>query len=114
MSQKNNDRKGRWRNKIIAFRVSPEEDEMLERKVAVSGLTKQDYLINCVLDKDIIVNGNPYVYRNIVDELRRLISIHKDELTSDDQEFMNWILKVSKAMEEEKMTKVKAEMEPRQ
>ena len=24
------DRKGRWRNNIVAFRVSPEEDELLE------------------------------------------------------------------------------------
>ena len=45
MSQKVLDRKGRFRNKIISFRVSPEESIMLERKVKLSGLTKQDYFM---------------------------------------------------------------------
>lgn len=54
MSQKVLDRKGRFRNKIISFRVSPEESIMLERKVKLSGLTKQDYLINSILDKEIV------------------------------------------------------------
>lgn len=61
MSQKVLDRKGRFRNKIISFRVSPEESIMLERKVKLSGLTKQDYLINSILDKEIVVEPNPYV-----------------------------------------------------
>lgn len=60
MSQKVLDRKGRFRNKIISFRVSPEESIMLERKVKLSGLTKQDYLINSILDKEIVVEPNPY------------------------------------------------------
>ena len=31
------DQQGRWRNKVIAFRMSPEEDEVLEAKVKLSG-----------------------------------------------------------------------------
>lgn len=65
MSQKVLDRKGRFRNKIISFRVSPEESIMLERKVKLSGLTKQDYLINSILDKEIVVEPNPYVITSI-------------------------------------------------
>ena len=30
MSAKCLDKQGRWRNKTVAFRVSPEEDELLE------------------------------------------------------------------------------------
>ena len=30
MSLKNRDNKNRWRNKTVAFRVSPEEDEQIE------------------------------------------------------------------------------------
>ena len=37
------DQQGRWRNKVVAFRMSPEEDEVLEVKVKLSGLTKQEY-----------------------------------------------------------------------
>ena len=33
MSHKNNDKQGRFRSKVIAFRVSPEENRVLERKV---------------------------------------------------------------------------------
>ena len=45
MSVKVLDRQGRWRNKIVAFRVSPEEDEQLDIAVSLSGLTKQDYIV---------------------------------------------------------------------
>ena len=38
------DQQGRWRNKVVAFRMSPEEDEVLEAKVKLSGLTKQEYV----------------------------------------------------------------------
>ena len=34
MSAKNLDKHNRWRNKTIAFRVSPEENEQIERYVA--------------------------------------------------------------------------------
>ncbi len=40
MSLKVYDRKGRWRNKTVAFRVSPEEDQELERVVRVNGKIK--------------------------------------------------------------------------
>ena len=36
------DQQGRWRNKVVAFRMSPEEDELLETAVRLSGLTKQE------------------------------------------------------------------------
>ena len=73
------DRKGRWRNKVVAFRVSPEEDELLETKVRLSGLTKQDYIISRLLEKEITVVGNPRVYKalrnqmeSIYEELQRI------------------------------------------
>lgn len=78
------DRKNRWRNKLVSFRMSPEEAEQLNYFARLSGLTKQEYLINRALQKDVIVNGNPRVYkvlRNLfrenLEELKRL------EKTSD-------------------------------
>ena len=59
MSVKVLDRQGRWRNKIVAFRVSPEEDEQLEIAVRLSGLTKQDYIVRRLQEKEIVVVGNP-------------------------------------------------------
>lgn len=45
MSEKNLDEHGRLRSKTIAFRMSPEEADLLDRLVAISGMTKQDYII---------------------------------------------------------------------
>ena len=79
MSQKNRDNKNRWRNKTVAFRVSPEEDEQIETAVRLSGLTKQNYITRRLLCRDVVVQGNPRVYkalRNelaaVQDELRRI------------------------------------------
>ena len=62
MSKKNLDRKGRFRNKIVSVRMS-EEEAKLDRRVLLSGLTKQDYIINSILGKEIAVYGNPYVFK---------------------------------------------------
>lgn len=52
MSQKNCDERNRWRNKTVAFRVSPEEDKQLETYVKLSGLTKQDYITRRLLGRE--------------------------------------------------------------
>ena len=65
MSHKVYDGKGRWRNKAVAFRMSPEEDEQLEIAVAMSGLTKQDYIIRRLQSRDVVVVGNPRVYKGL-------------------------------------------------
>lgn len=79
MSLKNRDEHNRWRNKTVAFRVSPEEDEHLEIAIKLTGLTKQDYITRRLLCKDVVVQGNPRVYkalRNqfaaVLDELQRI------------------------------------------
>ena len=43
MSAKCLDQQGRWRNKVVAFRMSPEEDELLETAVRLSGYHKEDH-----------------------------------------------------------------------
>lgn len=74
MSAKTLDRKGRWRNKTVAFRVSLEEDEQLETAVRLSGLTKQDYIIRRLQEKEIVVVGNPRVYKALKNELAKVLS----------------------------------------
>lgn len=73
MSEKNYDRKGRWRSKTVAFRMSPEENEELDVRVKLSGLTKQEYLINRALEKEIIVRGNPRVYIALKRQLEEVL-----------------------------------------
>lgn len=88
MSAKNLDRQNRWRNKTVAFRMSPEEAEQLDVNVRLSGLSKQDYLIQRALQREIKVIGNPRVYKalkntmaEVLEELRR---IGVRECVSDD------------------------------
>lgn len=81
MSLKVYNRQGRWRNKTVAFRMPPEEDAQLEKAVALSGLTKQDYITRRLQDREIVVEGNPRVYKSLrnqltsaLEELRRIES----------------------------------------
>ena len=79
MSAKNRDEHGRFRNITVGFRVSPEENEQLKTAVALSGLPKQEYCYRKCLNRDIVVQGNPRVYKAlrdqlaaVLDELRRI------------------------------------------
>ena len=79
MSAKNLDTHNRWRNKTVAFRVSPEENKQIDAAVRLSGLTKQDYITRRLLEKEVVVQGNPRVYKAlreqlaaVLDELRRI------------------------------------------
>ena len=79
MSAKNRDEHNRWRNVTVAFRVSPEEDRLIETAVQLSGLTKQDYITRRLTNRDVVVQCNPRVFkalRNqltaVLDELRRI------------------------------------------
>lgn len=73
MTAKNMDKNNRWRNKTIAFRVSPEENELLETAVNLSGLTKQDYIMRKLADKEVVVMGNPRVYKALRNELEKVL-----------------------------------------
>ena len=81
MSAKNLDKHDRFRCITVGFRVSPEEHETINRIVALSGLTKQEYCYRKCTDRQIIVEGNPRVYKSlkielaaVLDELKRIES----------------------------------------
>lgn len=88
MSLKNKDDHNRWRNKTVAFRVSPKEWEQIERYVQLSGLTKQDYITRRLTEKNIIVQGNPRVYKalrnNLADVLIELQRIENGGAVNDE------------------------------
>lgn len=73
MSAKNRDEHNRWRSKTVAFRVSPEEDEQIEIAVRLTGLTKQDYITRRLLCRDVVVQGNPRVFKALRDQLAAVL-----------------------------------------
>ena len=74
MSLKNRDEHNRWRNKTVAFRVSPEEEKQIETYVRLSGLTKQDYITRRLTHRDIVVQGNPRVFKALRNQLADVLS----------------------------------------
>lgn len=101
MSLKNRDEHNRWRNKTVAFRVSPDEDEQLEIAVRLTGLTKQDYITRRLLCRDVVVQGNPRVYKALRDQLAAVL----DELcrieagTGVDDELLDTINLIANIMD---------------
>lgn len=74
MSLKNRDEHNRWRNKTVAFRVSPEEDKQIETYVQLSGFTKQDYITRRLTHKNIVVQGNPRVFKALRNQLDEVLA----------------------------------------
>lgn len=93
MSAKNCDNHNRWRSKTIAFRVSPEENEQIERYVQLSGLTKQDYITRRLTHRDIVVQGSPRVFKALRNQLAAVLAeLQRIEAgNSVDEELLNVI-----------------------
>lgn len=70
--EKRLDYQGRWRNKTVAFRVSEEEGKLIDRCVSLSGLTKQDYIIRRLQCRDVVVQGNPRVYKALRNQMAEI------------------------------------------
>lgn len=74
MSLKNRDEHNRWRNHTVGFRVSPEENELLNRVVALSGLPKQEYCYRRCMNRDVVVQGNPRVFKALRNQLADVLT----------------------------------------
>lgn len=93
--EKRLDNKGRWRNRNVGFRVSEEEARLLDDLVELSGLAKQDYILRRLLNREVVVQGNPKVFKalkhqmaQIYEELKRL------ETFSDENEELLIVLEM--------------------
>lgn len=66
------DEKARVRNVIVNFRMAPEEKRILDNRIRLSGISKQDYLIQSSLYHQVITYGNVKVFDEIKRQLFRL------------------------------------------
>lgn len=106
MSAKNMDKHNRYRNITVGFRVSPQEADELNKVVALSGLTKQEYCYRKCMERDIVVQGNPKVYKalkvnmeSILSELERINS--NSELSDELLEIIEMIAVILDGMKGE-------------
>ena len=92
MSAKVLDPKGRFRGKIVSFRCSEEENAALDVAVQLSGLTKQDYIISRVLQRDIVVQPNPRAYKALKDRLELVFTeLKKNEEVATNSDLLETI-----------------------
>ncbi|WP_317856018.1 plasmid mobilization protein [Chakrabartyella piscis] len=78
MSQKAVDQKNRWRSKTVAFRVSPEEWEEIERLVKLSGMSKQGYIMHRLQNTEMTIQANPRVVKVLRQELQAMSNMLMD------------------------------------
>lgn len=106
MSAKNMDKHNRWRNRTVAFRVSEDENAQINTFVKLAGTTKQNYVTQRLLCHDVIVQGNPRVYKALKEqlaavlvELRRIDS--GTEVSDDLLDTIRMIARIMDGMKEE-------------
>lgn len=105
MSERNNDRSGRWRNRTVAFRVSEEEARQLDMLVSISGLTKQDYITSKLLDCRVTVEPSSRIQRNLAGVMKEVLAelerADPSELTQELQEAIAMLAMVFVGLGEE-------------
>ena len=74
MSAKNVDKHNRFRSITVGFRVSPEEQEELNRAVALSGLPKQEYCYRKCMERDVVVQPNPRVHKALRTQMAEILT----------------------------------------
>lgn len=94
--EKNLDKKGRVRNRTVAFRVSEEEGKLRDNLVALSGLTKQDYITRRLLCRDVVVQGNPRVYKALKNQMEMIYQeLQRLEVCSEENDELLYTLQVA-------------------
>lgn len=71
--EKKLDSKGRWRNKTTSFMMSPEEREDLDTRVRLSGLTKQEYMVRRLLERDVVVQPSSRIFKALRDQMTEIL-----------------------------------------
>lgn len=69
MSQKSRDKHGRWRSNTVSFRAYNDEIQSIDEAVALSGLIKQEYIITKLQNRDVVVVGNPRVFKKLITKM---------------------------------------------
>ena len=87
--KKKKNEKNRKRNAFMNFRVSEKERELIEKRIALSGMTKAEFFIQSCLYQAILVKGNIRTFDKIKERLSAIESKISEmekspELTKDD------------------------------
>ena len=106
VSPKMKEEKKRKRSVIVNFRVTPEEKKLLDNRIEISGMQRQDYFIKSCLYQKIITYGNIRTFdvmrKKVVEINKHLNLISKsEELNLEILESLRMILEMLDGLVEE-------------
>lgn len=107
-----NKEKNRKRNRILNFRASEEEYDLINKKIEISGLKKQDYFLQMLLNHEVKLVSDYRLSDNIAKEIFQLAKVIKKFGILNDYEadILIYILEIYEEIKKKKapITKVKA------
>lgn len=71
-TKKKKEEKKRVRNVIMNFRVSPEEKEMIDNRIRLSGLAKGEFFIRSCIGQKIVATGNIKTFDAIWESVKKI------------------------------------------
>ena len=94
----------RKRNKIISFRETEKEADLLDKKVEISGLSKQDYIISSLISSTVSIKADYRLEDKFALEIFRLAKLVKKygRLEEDDQEILSFLIEIYYEIKKEK------------
>lgn len=103
---KKKNEKNRKRSVIVNFRVTPEEKQLIDERIALSGLARAEFFINSCMHQKIVTFGNVRTFDEIKRKLagidRHLQQIEKsEELDIEVLESLRMVLELFDGLERE-------------
>ena len=97
--KKKKNEKNRTRNTIMNFRVSPQEKELIDARITLSGLPRAEYFISSCLYQSILVKGNIKTFGEINSKVKEIskVILENNRLTDlniEQQESFQTILEI--------------------
>lgn len=94
----------RIRDKYVNFRVTQEEYDLLNKKIEISGLLKQDYIIQCLSNHKVVLKADYLLADRIAKELFQLARVIKKfgSLEDEEQEILFLVLEIYEELKKEK------------
>ncbi|SDW15467.1 hypothetical protein SAMN05216391_102140 [Lachnospiraceae bacterium KHCPX20] len=97
--KKKKNEKNRKRNTIMNFRVSLEEKELIDVRIALSGLPKSEFFIESCLYQTILVKGNIRSFTEIKNRMEEIAGVidknpHLEDLEPEQAETIKTILEI--------------------
>lgn len=84
VSPKKKNEKNRKRNTIVNFRVTPEEKQLLDDRIALSGLARADFFIQSCLHQKVVTFGNVKIF-DVMRKKLAVVNKHLQEVSKSEE-----------------------------